>query len=74
MLPRPHFIESSDLLFSHCRYLIVTGFSRQSERQVMVYRTEDLTLLNSVTLDVSPAILLPHYDADSNTLFLTGKV
>ncbi|XP_059078879.1 coronin-7-like isoform X1 [Tigriopus californicus] len=54
-------------------YLIVTGFSRQSERQVMMYRTQDLTLVNSVTLDVSPAILVPYYDHDSSTLFLTGK-
>ena len=56
------------------QYLVVTGFSRQSERQVMVYRTEDLHLLNTVVLDVSPAIMIPHYDADSNTLFLSGKV
>lgn len=40
----------------------------------MVYRTEDLELLNTVVLDVSPAIMIPHYDADSNTLFLSGKV
>lgn len=39
----------------------------------MVYRTEDLELLNTVVLDVSPAVLVPFYDADSNTLFLTGK-
>ena len=40
----------------------------------MVYRTDDLKLLNSVALDVSPAILIPFYEEDSNTLFLTGKV
>ncbi len=40
----------------------------------MVYRTEDLKLMHTETLDVSPAILIPHYDEDSNTLFLTGKV
>ncbi len=40
----------------------------------MVYRTEDLNMVHSETLDVSPAILVPHYDEDSNTLFLTGKV
>lgn len=26
-----------------------------------------------VSLDVSPAILIPYYDADSSTLFVTGK-
>jgi len=30
--------------------------------------------LNTVGLDVSPAILIPFYDEDSSTLFLTGKV
>ncbi len=40
----------------------------------MVYRTEDLKMMHSETLDVSPAILIPYYDEDSNTLFLTGKV
>ena len=39
----------------------------------MVYRSEDLSLLNTVTLDESPAVVIPHYDADSNTLFLSGK-
>jgi hypothetical protein len=25
-------------------------------------------------MDVSPAILIPHYDEDSSTLFLTGRL
>lgn len=29
--------------------------------------------LNTVGLDVSPAILMPFYDEDSSTLFCTGK-
>lgn len=29
--------------------------------------------LNTVGIDVSPAILVPFYDEDSSTLFLTGK-
>lgn len=32
------------------------------------------TPLNTVGLDVSPAILMPYYDEDSSTLFLTGRV
>ena len=55
------------------RYLIVTGFSRQSERQVMIYQTRDLNCVHTETLDVSPAILIPFYDEDSSTLFLSGK-
>ncbi len=40
----------------------------------MVYETKTLKLVNNLVLDVSPAILIPFYDEDSNTLFLTGKV
>ena len=47
---------------------------RQTERQVMVYRASDLQEVHTVPLDVSPTILVPYYDQDSNTLFVTGKV
>lgn len=39
----------------------------------MVYRADDLKEVNTVPLDVSPTILIPYYDQDSNTLFVTGK-
>ena len=55
------------------RYLVVTGFCRQSERQVMIYETRDLSCAHTETLDVSPAILIPFLDEDSSTLFLSGK-
>jgi len=55
------------------KYLIVTGFSRQSERQVMIYETKDLNCIHTETLDVSPGVLVPYYDEDSSTLFLSGK-
>ncbi|KAK5643995.1 hypothetical protein RI129_007840 [Pyrocoelia pectoralis] len=54
--------------------LVVTGFDKVSERQIMVYKANDLSApLNTIGLDVSPAILMPYYDEDSSTLFLTGK-
>ena len=66
-----------DILYSLFNYIQLLSTAstiyRQSQRQVMVYRSEDLSLLNTVTLDESPAIVIPHYDADSNTLFLSGK-
>ena len=51
-------------------------FSRVSERQVMVYKihASSLSLEHTQILDVSPAILIPHYDQDSSTLFLTSRV
>lgn len=48
---------------------------RVSERQISIYKANDLSApLNTVGLDVSPAILMPFYDEDSSTLFVTGKV
>nr|XP_022903434.1 coronin-7 isoform X2 [Onthophagus taurus] len=55
-------------------YLVVTGFDKVSERQITIFKSHDLNnSLNTVGLDVSPAILIPFYDEDSSTLFLTGK-
>ena len=58
------------------QYLIVTGFSKQSQREVMVFKVgkESIEKLHTEILDVSPSILIPHYDEDSSTLFLTSKV
>ena len=55
------------------QFLLVSGFTRQSERIITVYRTKDLKKVSSETLNVSPAILIPFYDEDSSTLFLQGK-
>ncbi|KAL6436067.1 hypothetical protein ACFW04_005703 [Cataglyphis niger] len=56
------------------RYLVVMGFDKVSERQIYIFKVDNLnTPLNTVGLDVSPAILMPYYDEDSSTLFLTGR-
>lgn len=50
-------------------------YFRVSERQIYVFKVDNLNIpLNTVGLDVSPAILIPYYDEDSSTLFLTGRV
>ncbi|EFA02370.1 coronin-7 isoform X1 [Tribolium castaneum] len=55
-------------------FIVVTGFDKVSERQIMVFKATDLSNpLNTIGLDVSPAILIPFYDEDSSTLFVTGK-
>jgi len=39
-----------------------------------VYNAQKLSApLNTASLDVSPSILIPFYDEDSSTLFVTGK-
>ncbi|KRF80721.1 coronin-7 isoform X4 [Drosophila virilis] len=55
-------------------YIVCTGFDKVSERQISVYNAQKLTApLNTASLDVSPSILIPYYDEDSSTLFVTGK-
>ncbi|XP_037087762.1 coronin-7-like [Pollicipes pollicipes] len=55
-------------------YLITTGFDKSSERQISLYRASDLERpVTTLSLDVSPSILMPHYDPDTSTLFLTAK-
>ncbi|XP_075733806.1 coronin-7 isoform X3 [Rhipicephalus microplus] len=55
-------------------HLITTGFNKVSERQVSLYDSRLLSApLTTEGIDVSPAILIPFYDEDSSTLFLSGK-
>lgn len=55
-------------------HLVVTGFDKVSERQISLYHAKDLSApVNTIGLDVAPAILIPFYDEDSSTLFVTGK-
>lgn len=54
--------------------LAVIGFSRVSERQIILYSADDITKeIASHGIDVNPAILIPFYDEGSSTLFLAGK-
>ncbi|XP_058977707.1 coronin-7 isoform X3 [Musca domestica] len=56
------------------QYIVCTGFDKVSERQISVYKADSLNApLNTASLDVSPSILIPFYDEDSSTLFVTGK-
>lgn len=55
-------------------HLVTTGFNKVSERQVSLYDAKSLSApVTTEGIDVSPAILIPFYDEDSSTLFLSGK-
>lgn len=55
-------------------HLVTTGFNKVSERQVSLYDARALSSpVTTEGIDVSPSILIPFYDEDSSTLFLTGK-
>lgn len=57
------------------QYLAVSGFDKVSQRLISVYKIDNLdNPLNTIVSDVSPSILIPFYDEDSSTLFVTGKV
>ena len=50
-------------------------YTRTSTRVVSIYRSDDVSKpAYTLSLDVKPAIVIPHYDADSSSLFLTGRV
>ncbi|XP_064151569.1 coronin-7 isoform X4 [Loxodonta africana] len=57
----------------HC--LLVSGFDRRSERQLLLYASEALAggPLAVLGLDVAPSTLLPSYDPDTGLVLLTGK-
>ena len=47
---------------------------RSTERQLLLFDINDLTKpKGEATLEVSPSTLLPHFDKDTNVLFLAGK-
>ncbi|KAL9973088.1 hypothetical protein ACROYT_G019500 [Oculina patagonica] len=55
-------------------WLIVSGFGRSSMRTISVYDSGDLSeALSTVEINVAPATLIPFYDEDSSTLFLSAK-
>lgn len=49
--------------------------NRNSSRTVSVYDVENLgNPLHTEKLDISPAILVTHFDEGTSTVFLTGRV
>ncbi|CAL1541238.1 unnamed protein product [Lymnaea stagnalis] len=55
------------------KYILVSGFDKNSLQQVIIYRLSDLEKLNAVDVTTSPAILIPYYDPDSSVVFLTSR-
>ncbi|XP_072040338.1 coronin-7-like [Amphiura filiformis] len=56
------------------QFLLVSGFTRQSQRCFTLYSADNLSLcLASKEIDTSVAILVPYYDPDTNVVIATGK-
>ena len=63
-----------------CTYLVPIPISipfpihRSTERQLLLFDINDLSKPKGVAmLEVSPSTLVPHFDKDTNVLFLAGK-
>ena len=57
------------------KHLLSTGFTRTADREIILYEVEDASIKMKAraTLDVSPAPLFSHFDADTSILYLFGK-
>lgn len=54
--------------------LATTGFSKMSDRQFSIWDARNLSApLKTENLDTSSGLLIPHFDADSKMLYLSGK-
>jgi len=56
-------------------HLLSVGFSRGSQRRINLYEIANDTIktLSSFMMDISPSVLFPQYDPDTNILYVWGK-
>lgn len=56
-------------------HLLTAGFTRSAFRELILHRIDGnvLAVIGRQTLDISPAPLFPHYDSDTNILFVYSK-
>ncbi|XP_053267800.1 coronin-1C-A isoform X2 [Pleuronectes platessa] len=54
--------------------LLTTGFSRMSERQLALWKSDNMDEpINVQEMDTSNGVLLPFYDPDTSVVYLCGK-
>eukprot|EP00999_Lentomonas_sp_LEN2_P002536 NODE_41_length_2867_cov_51.688686_g25_i0.p1 GENE.NODE_41_length_2867_cov_51.688686_g25_i0~~NODE_41_length_2867_cov_51.688686_g25_i0.p1 ORF type:complete len:948 (+),score=188.13 NODE_41_length_2867_cov_51.688686_g25_i0:110-2845(+) len=54
--------------------VVSVGFDKSSNREIRLYDANNLSqVVGSVTLDVSPGILVPTYDEDTDVIYLWGR-
>lgn len=56
-------------------HLLTCGFSRSAYREILLHRVSDngTEIVGRTNIDISPAPLFPHYDADTKILFVYSK-
>nr|XP_039251900.1 coronin-7-like [Styela clava] len=57
------------------KFIAVSGFDRSSNRTISLHSTTDLASgpVSSENYTATPSVMMPHYDADSSTLFIVSK-
>uniref|UniRef100_A0A5S6QLG7 Coronin n=1 Tax=Trichuris muris TaxID=70415 RepID=A0A5S6QLG7_TRIMR len=63
---RVHFVCKDEVI-------LVSSFSKLSDRLVSLHSTNSFDLLARISLGVSPQLLIPHYDYDTSVVFLTSR-
>jgi len=53
--------------------ILVSGFGRGNLRQVYLFDSENLNLLQAEDINQSPSLLIPYFDSDINVLYLYAK-
>lgn len=67
--------KASRAIFLRCGLIFTTGFSKMSERQYSLRSPEHLSEpIVNIELDTSNGVMFPLYDADTNLVYLCGKV
>ncbi|GHJ89738.1 hypothetical protein NliqN6_6140 [Naganishia liquefaciens] len=53
--------------------MVTTGFSKMSDRQMMLWDTTNLTSITTETIDSSSGVIMPFYAEGNDVLILAGK-
>ena len=57
------------------KYFLVAGMNKSSDRNLVLYDPAGLgSSITELKLGTNPSLLIPYFDEDSQTLFLTGRV
>ncbi|KAG0174129.1 Coronin-7 [Apophysomyces sp. BC1015] len=66
-------IRPSRLLWLDDHHLVSVGFGMGSMREVLLFNTDDLSIIGKKTIDMSPSVMSAFYDSDCKLLFIAGR-
>lgn len=67
-------IRASRMQFVDKEHILTVGSGKGSQREVLLFNVNNLSSPVAVLpLDVSPSILVPHFDEDQSLVYLCGR-